>query len=371
MNNADDFLPLGRVTGVGSLPHHDARSSIAFVARHCPEVPFWPQLPQRSPQEGMVDQALIPFMDLLTRRNHGGYGFCIRPGQRANLVRRLEEADPALDVHRAAGFFEFEKAMERDEFPYASALKGQVIGPYTLAWQLFDADSPAAVALEDASQTDGGALQHALGWYITRMALWQIERLERFDLPVLLCLDEPCLYLLPPQAINDSACPLYAMLEEVRTALTLIRAASASGGIHCCARLPGMAIRLTKPDFISFDAHANLESFCADPDAQAFMREGGLTAFGLIPTLEDLSTLNAMNLVSRWLLACTNIADISDIAAFSLVTATCGLGLLDEEAAAMSFEAARRVSMALRRIAEAPNHPTRSNSIHRQGDAEA
>ena len=367
MHNAESFMPLGRVTGVGSLPHHDARSSVQFVAQHCPEIPFWPQLPQRSPQEGMVDQALIPFMDLLTRRKSGGYGFCIRPGQRANLIRRLEEADPGLDAGRAAGFFAFENALENDEFPYAVALKGQVVGPFTLAWQLFDADSPSAIILEDIHKTDGGELQHALGWYITRMALWQIERLERFDLRVLLCLDEPCLYLLPAQVTNDTDCPLYAMLEEVRTALTMIRTADAIGGIHCCARLPGATIRLTKPDFVSFDAHENLESFCADPDAQTFMREGGITAFGLIPTLGNLGALNPMDLVSRWLLACSDISNVSDIAAFSLVTATCGLGLLDEDAAAESFTLSRSVATALRRIADDPAS-VRSWRISRQGE---
>ena len=52
-----------------------------------------------------MDQALIPFMDLLTRRSHGGYGFCIRPGQRANLVRRLEEADPRPGRQTRRGLF--------------------------------------------------------------------------------------------------------------------------------------------------------------------------------------------------------------------------------------------------------------------------
>jgi hypothetical protein len=113
---------------------------------------------------------------------------------------------------------------------------------------------------------------------------------------------------------------------------------------------------MTKPDFVSFDAHENLESFCADPDAQAFIRGGGITAYGLIPTLENLGGLNPMDLISRWMQACSDVANISDSAAFSLVTATCGLGLLDEGAAAESFTIARCVASALRRIAEDPTH---------------
>ena len=47
----------GVVTSMGSLPHRDADSAAAFVLRHHPELPAAPQLPRRSPLEGMVAQA--------------------------------------------------------------------------------------------------------------------------------------------------------------------------------------------------------------------------------------------------------------------------------------------------------------------------
>ncbi|MCL4505020.1 MAG: hypothetical protein M1140_03205 [Chloroflexi bacterium] len=352
MDSLQRFTPMGCVTGIGSLPHRNAGAAIRFIEQYSPAAPFWPQLPQRSRQESMVDQALAPFMDLLAQRNTGGYGYSILPGCRERFTRRLDEATACLRPDCAVGFFAFERALDAGGFPNAVALKGQFIGPFTLACQLFDGDAPRAVIYEDAENTDGGELRRAIGWYVTRVALWQIQRLERFKLPLMLFIDEPCLYLLSQRPSGRQSEPFDAMLQEVRNALTMVRVAGAFAGLHCCAKISGATVRLTRPDIISFDAHENLETFCADKDAQAFMAQGGLTAFGLIPTWRDLTQLHATRLVSRWLLACSELLDLPRIALTSLVTATCGLGLLDEASARQSFLLAQRVGSRLRRIAE-------------------
>ena len=54
---AEQTLRAGAVTSIGSLPHRDADSAAAFVLRHHPGLPAAPQLPRRSPLEGMVAQA--------------------------------------------------------------------------------------------------------------------------------------------------------------------------------------------------------------------------------------------------------------------------------------------------------------------------
>lgn len=51
-----EYLPAAGVTGIGSLPHTDPVAAIAFVARQSPQIPFWPQLPQRGPQEYMANR---------------------------------------------------------------------------------------------------------------------------------------------------------------------------------------------------------------------------------------------------------------------------------------------------------------------------
>lgn len=65
-----EFLPLGQVTGIGSLPHRDANDAIRFVAEHSPTIPFWPQLPQRSDDEMMLPQMLAPLFLPSGRAEH-------------------------------------------------------------------------------------------------------------------------------------------------------------------------------------------------------------------------------------------------------------------------------------------------------------
>src|SRR6476620_878727 len=45
-------------TGIGSLPHTDARDAAEVVLRCLPDLPAAPQLPARDPREGMLAQWL-------------------------------------------------------------------------------------------------------------------------------------------------------------------------------------------------------------------------------------------------------------------------------------------------------------------------
>lgn len=46
----------GLTTGIGSLPHKDAKSALDLIFEYCPQIPFWPQLPKRDIREGMLAQ---------------------------------------------------------------------------------------------------------------------------------------------------------------------------------------------------------------------------------------------------------------------------------------------------------------------------
>src|SRR5262249_38824500 len=49
-------LAAGMATSVGSLPHRDAHTAATSVLRCLPELPAAPQLPRRTPLEGIVAQ---------------------------------------------------------------------------------------------------------------------------------------------------------------------------------------------------------------------------------------------------------------------------------------------------------------------------
>jgi hypothetical protein len=109
-----------------------------------------------------------------------------------------------------------------------------------------------------------------------------------------------------------------------------------------------------KPDILSFDAHEGLELFFADPDALDFVHRGGMVAYGIVPTFSSLNALDSASIFIRWLKAASLAGDPEKLAQRALITATCGLGLLDPSAVAESFSVAHGTSKLIRTLAGAP-----------------
>jgi hypothetical protein len=116
-------LPPGAVPGIGSLPFRGPHTAVECVAQTCPHIPFWPELPQRSPNARSVEQTFGAFADLV-RPCRIGSGYEVVPGQLAALLERLEQAPARLEPARSAGFFAFAQAMTAGWFAHAVAVKG-------------------------------------------------------------------------------------------------------------------------------------------------------------------------------------------------------------------------------------------------------
>ena len=74
----------GVATGIGSLPHRDAREAAEFAFFATPELPCIPSLPRRSPAEAMIAQAVV-----------GIRGISI--GQYGSLMVDVSRIDPLAD----------------------------------------------------------------------------------------------------------------------------------------------------------------------------------------------------------------------------------------------------------------------------------
>lgn len=332
-------LPAGAITGIGSVPFTYPHEAVQFVAEMCPDIPFAPQLPQRSTREQMIEQILDPLIETLhttsrpvIRPHASGFGYDMLDID--GFLQYLIARTPALAPECAAGFFAFVQALERNAFPAAIALKGQMVGPLTLASQLhFNGKN----LLEwEGSAPD--APIHAIAQTITRMAQWQIQQLQRFNKPILFFLDEPCVTLVAPDA---------AELHIVRNVVETLRIDGVLVGIHSCATpdtpVHAAAMCHTKPDILSFDAHHGIELFFAEREAQEFLHHGGIVAFGLVPTWNDLHGVDADALFARWSAASEGIMDKNTLAKQTMITAACGVGLLEKPAARQSFVLARAV----------------------------
>ena len=165
MHNPPCLLPPGAVTGIGSLPFRDPHVAVQCVAQTCPLVPFWPELPQHSLEARMVEQTFTAFADLVHPRRTGS-GYEVVPGRLAALLGRLDQAPARLDPNHSAGFFAFEQAIAAGQFAHAVAVKGQLIGPLTLAWQLWAEGLPLVAQ---------PVYRAAIGRYLQRLAQWRVR----------------------------------------------------------------------------------------------------------------------------------------------------------------------------------------------------
>jgi hypothetical protein len=330
------FAPAGAVTGIGSLPLTSVTSAIQSVAEFSPEVPFWPQLPQRSASESAVGQGLGCLADLLEPRNQG-YGYEVKAGQIDSVLEALHGSSGALAEENAAGFAAFETALSSGLFRSAMAVKGQIEGPITLSAYLFHQGRPF---LSDS------ALFAAVAFHVSQMISWQIERLRLAGLPVLLFVDEPGLCLEGPvNAVSEEQRlnALAATLEDAR-----IRGAYA--GLHCCAARPFERMCRVKPDILSFDADEGLDLFFADWHALDFVQQGGTVAYGLVPTRAGLNAADSASIFIRWLKAASLAGDPQKFAQRAMITATCGLGLLEASSIKESFSVAHSISKLVRTL---------------------
>jgi methionine synthase II (cobalamin-independent) len=336
------FVAAGAVTGIGSLPLTSSTSAVRSVAQFSPEVPFWPQLPQRSERESIVGQGLGIVEGLIERRLDG-YGYQVKEGQLDRLLETLHGSDGELSPRNAAGFGAFEQACSAGFFPSALAVKGQIEGPITLAAYLFHGSRPFL--------SDSG-LFAAVAFHVSQIVGWQIDRLKSAGLPVLLFVDEPALCLNLPTANGVSE---EQRLEVVAGLLEGIRLRGAYAGLHCCAARPFERMCRVEPDIISFDAHEGLDWFFRDWRALDFVQQGGTVAYGIVPTRAGVNSLDAATLFIRWLKAASLAGDPQKFAERAMVTATCGLGLLDIQSAAESFEVAHSVSKLIRSLVASPD----------------
>ncbi|HEY3743565.1 MAG TPA: hypothetical protein VGL53_27155 [Bryobacteraceae bacterium] len=335
-------LPIaGAITGVGSLPLTCADSAIQSVAEFSPEIPFWPQLPQRSDHEAVIGQGLGILADLVRPRNER-YGYEIIDGRIDAAIEILHRSAGELTQNTAAGFGAFEQAAASGLFPKAIAVKGQIEGPITLSAYLFYKDRPF---LSDP------ALFAAVAFHVSQIACWQIDRLKASGLSVLMFIDEPALCL---EAVRSTLVPEDQRLNALASTLADVRTRGAFAGLHCCAARPFGRMCRVKPDILSFDAHEGVELFFADPDVRDFMRRGGAVAYGMVPTWPSLKALDPVGIFSRWLAAASLAGDPQEIAQRAMVTATCGLGMLDQSAIAESFNSARDVGKMIRTLASRP-----------------
>jgi methionine synthase II (cobalamin-independent) len=337
---------------IGSLPLQDHHEALELVLRFTPEIPLWVQLPFYR-HEGMVPQ-FTPGLPGLTGQAEKMRVDTSQSGFASELIAFYEdylavtdggafmaESRFALKPENAAGFFVLLERIASLPNP-PLALKGQVTGPITFSTAIKDQNERAL--FYDVQ------LREVAVKLLAMKARWQVERLARFELPVIIFIDEPGLAGFgSSEFISITRDEVRACLDEVVQA---IHAAGGLVGVHVCANTDWSLLLESEVDMVNFDAYSYFDRFVLYPEQiNHFIKSGGVLAWGIVPTQNtaDIERETVSSLVAQWHQKAAVLEALgverSALRAQSLLTPSCGTGSL-------SLDHARRVLKLTHEIAK-------------------
>ncbi|MBU0515437.1 MAG: hypothetical protein KJ621_11750, partial [Proteobacteria bacterium] len=150
MSSTSDFRPHFAVTGVGSVPFDDPNEAVDLIREYC-TIPYWPQLSAARPAEDMAIQYTEGLPLIKVDLNHRSLSVD-KDVDRADALAGFYEkvfagASEAFAISEefGSGLYAFLRRLETDP-PSMGWVKGQVVGPFTLASVLRHADGRNALS---------------------------------------------------------------------------------------------------------------------------------------------------------------------------------------------------------------------------------
>jgi methionine synthase II (cobalamin-independent) len=344
-----DFEPACMATIIGSFPHTDPREAIDLVLKYTPKLPAWPQLP-KLPCENMMRQFTDGIPGFVEEEDRAYFDTSTPAFEEELLafyekyIAALENEDQqALEEFRipkrcASGLYEF---LAISHFQNAVAVKGQITGPFTLGTNLTDQDRRCIYY--------DSRLRESMVKSLAMKTRWQIHQLRRYELPVIIFLDEPSMrYFGTADFIGISRKNVVQDLGEV---IEAIHSEGCIAGIHCCGNTDWSVILATEVDILSFDAYEYFDRLALYADGlREFLDRGGIISWGVIPTLQKdkLPTETTNSLASRFEeyvkeLEKRGLAG-DRIFRQSIITPSCGMRGLSEEMAVFALKLTSDVS---------------------------
>ncbi len=349
------FRPNGLPAWIGSLPVRDHDQAVRLMMEYTPDIPIWIQLPAFK-KEGMIPQ-FLPGMPGLSQADDKVFINSVSDEFDGQLVsffedylaisedeKSLQDSRFALDADVAPGFFAFTEAMDALEKPPA-AVKGQVTGPFTFTTGVVD-ENGRAIFYQDQ-------LRDAAVKLIALKARWQVRQLKRYNVPVIMFLDEPALAGYGSSAfISISREEVDACLKEV---IDAVHQEGGIAGVHVCANAEWSIILDSPADIVSFDAYSFFDKFILYAgQIRKFMDKGGIMAWGIVPTgsPEAVAEASLDSLAALWETEVRQLEALGikrdDIIAQSLITPSCGTGSLALDQALKVITLTRELSDRIR-----------------------
>lgn len=333
MNNTEYNF---KTTIIGSMPHKDAESACRLVTRHLRDIPAWPQLPRRSGMEAMDVQFSRGFPGLsiidqkIVFKRSGDFEKSLESLYEAYLAQNYTEY--AVLPEYAAGLHYFLNSAGINPW----AVKGQISGP--VSWCLGISDEEGKSILYDEVLSDAAARMLAMS------AAWQEQKLKRLCKNTIIFVDEPAMSSYGSAFFNLSQEKAKQLINEVLSKI------SGQKGIHCCGNTDWGLILSTDIDILSLDAYQYGNTLSLYPEAvKSLLDRGGGIAWGIVPNTEPEVTRETPSSLKDRLeetMASLSREGISfkQLAKGSLLTPSCSLSSLSEEAAEHTLELLVRLS---------------------------
>ncbi len=323
-------------TGIGSMPHFEPSKACDLVFDYF-DIPFWPQLPKLSNRESMIAQFSEGLPGIFVENEKI---YLLKDEEKITEWLSLYTDDMVSPMSRdyAQGLYEIADRLNGNRLKF---YKGQITGPVTFTLSLKDEEGKLIYFDETLREL---ALLH-----LKAKVKWQIDFLKNFADEVIIFIDEPIL-----QAVGTSAYISVEQSEAMRLINELvfyIKSLGVKVGIHCCGRADWKAVLSSGIDILNFDAFSFFDFFKIYIDQIAeFLNKGGIIAWGFVPTTDDIYSLSdeqiikqAVDKISQFFNDLSQSIDQKPSA--TILTPSCGMGSLDEDAA-------KRVCKILKKLKE-------------------
>lgn len=329
-------------TVIGSMPHTDPSLACSVVNRYLKDIPAWPQLPLRSFPENMYVQFSHGFPGVVVTEDR------IYVDRSRDLNKPLEELYAAYldnDVDKypispdyAAGLHRFLGLADLSPL----AVKGQITGPVTWGATVTDGDKRSIIWDDTLGDAAAKMLRLKAGW--------QEKALSQLSPNTIIFVDEPYLEAYGSSSfITLSKEKVISLLEEVLGGIKGLK------GVHCCGNTDWSVLLETSIDILSFDAYNYAQSLSLYPaEIKKFLDRQGTIAWGIVPNDEaPLARESAAGLQDRLEAAMApftrNNIRFRQLIVQGMLTPSCGLASLTEEAAARALELLGELSVRIRK----------------------
>ncbi len=326
-----------RVTGIGSLPFLDENEACDLILKHCPDIPYVPQLTKRDVRENMF----LQFAENLP---------CVIEDYEKKQAFFDEEADREKSMAEFYDYVayncyenfkispEYLKAfypmLEKCSDIDSSFIKTQVTGPITYLISLTKKDKQSMIFDSDYAE--------AITLGLAMKGLWQVQEIKKAGKIPILFFDEPSLWGLGSAylAVSDERVSflignLIDFIREREDNLLL--------GTHCCGNTNWRIVLESKIDIISFDSYSFGEKLALYPEeVNKFLSRGGFLSFGLVPTAEYRKSITEDELYDNFnsVLEKFEKGGVSkeNILNNIIFTPACGMGTMSEDDSKRVFE---------------------------------